>query len=165
MSVGSSIRRVDAVQKVTGEAKYTADLLPRNTLYAKQVHATIANGRVLSIDGDEAQKVEGFVKLLTCFDAPATQFPTPGHPWSVEEKHQDVSDRRLLDDRVRLYGDSIAVVIARTPLAAVKAARLVTAQYEQYAPMLDAKEAIGAQPEHPLHAERPDNVIAHTPRL
>ena len=162
MSVGSSMTRVDAVQKVTGQAKYTADLLPRNTLYAKLVHATIANGRVLSIDGTEAQEVEGFVKLVTCFDAPMTRFPTAGHPWSVEEKHKDICDRRLLDDRVRLYGDHVAVVIARTQLAAVKAARLVKVEYEQYEPLMDAKQAIGADAAHPLHEKYPDNVIAHS---
>ncbi len=161
MSVGTSIPRVDAVQKVTGQAKYTEDLLPRNTLYAKIVHATIANGRVLSIDGSEAERVEGFVKLVTCFDAPQTRFPTAGHPWSVEEKHQDICDRRLLDDRVRLWGDYVAAVIARTPLAAEKAARLVKVEYEEYAPLLSARDAIGAEG-LPLHDSYPDNVIAHS---
>ncbi|MDD3336639.1 MAG: xanthine dehydrogenase molybdenum-binding subunit XdhA [Eubacteriales bacterium] len=161
MSVGESITRVDAVQKVTGQAKYTADLAPKNVLYAKLVHATIANGRVLSIDGGEAEKVNGFVKLVTCFDVPKTQFPTPGHPWSVEKAHQDVSDRTLLSERVRLYGDNIAVVIAQSSLAAAKAARLVKAEYEEYAPLMSAKEAL-AHTEHPLHEEKPDNLIAHS---
>ncbi len=161
MSVGESIQRVDAVQKVTGQARYTADLCPAGALYAKIVHATIAHGRVLSIDGGEAEKVEGFVKLLTCFDAPDTLFPTPGHPWSVEPAHQDVSDRRLLDDHVRLYGDNIAVVIAETALAADKAARLVRASYEEYEPLMSPQEAM-AHTAHPLHAEHPDNVLAHS---
>ena len=78
MSVGKSIPRVDAVQKVTGQAKYTADLAPANALHAKIVHATVTHGLVKSIDGSEAEKVEGFVKLLTCFDAPRTCFPTAG---------------------------------------------------------------------------------------
>lgn len=161
MSVGSAIPRVDAAQKVTGQAKYTADLLPRNTLYAKIVHSTIANGRVLSIDGSEAEKIDGFVKLVTCFDAPESRFPTAGHPWSVEEKHQDICDRRVLDDRVRLWGDYVAAVIARTPLAAAKAARLVKVEYEEYAPLLSAREAISAEGP-PMHDEKADNVIAHS---
>lgn len=160
MGVGSDLIRVDALQKVTGQAKYTADLLPPGALYAKIVHANIANGRVLSIDGGEAEKTPGFVKLVTCFDAPQTRFPTAGHPWSVEEAHQDVRDRRLLDERVRLYGDNVAVVVAKSPLAAEKAARLVKVEYETYPPLLDAKAAIGADDAHPLHEEHPDNVLA-----
>ena len=161
MSVGKSIPRVDAVQKVTGQAKYTADLAPANALHAKIVHATVTHGLVKSIDGSEAEKVEGFVKLLTCFDAPRTCFPTAGHPWSVEPAHQDICDRRLLDDHVRLYGDNIAVVIARTPLAAAKAARLVKVEYEEYEPLLSPREAM-ENTEHPLHEERPDNLIAQS---
>ncbi|MEG1471559.1 MAG: xanthine dehydrogenase molybdenum-binding subunit XdhA [Clostridia bacterium] len=160
MSVGTSIPRVDAVAKVTGQAKYTADLAPKNALHAKIVHATITHGRVLHIDGSEAQQVPGFVKLLTCFDAPQTRFPTAGHPWSVEPAHQDICDRRVLDDHVRLYGDSVAVVIAETSLAAAKAARLVKVAYEEYPPLLSAKEAL-ANTEHPVHEERPNNLIAH----
>ncbi len=161
MSVHSSIPRVDAVAKVTGQAKYTADLVPPNALYAKIVHATITNGLVKRIDGAQAQQVPGFVKLVTCFDAPKTLFPTPGHPWSVEKAHQDVCDRRLLDERVRLYGDNIAVVIARTPLAAAKAARLVRVEYEEYPPLLSPRQALlpGAGA---LHAEKPDNLLARS---
>lgn len=161
MSVGQSIPRVDAVQKVTGQAKYTADLAPKNILHAKVVHATITNGCVLSIDGSEAAKVDGFVKLITCFDVPNTRFPTAGHPWSVEKAHQDICDRPLLSRRVRLYGDDIAVVIAENPLAAAKAARLVKVEYEEYEPLMTVKEAL-AHTEHPLHEERPDNLIAHS---
>lgn len=48
MGVGSSINRVDAWEKVTGQAKYTADLMPQNLYTAKVVHSTIANGWVKS---------------------------------------------------------------------------------------------------------------------
>ena len=161
MSVGQSVRRVDAVQKVTGEAKYTGDLLPAGTLYAKQVLATVANGLVLSVDGEEAKKVPGFIKLITCFDVPDTRYPTAGHPWSVEEKHQDIADRPLLTKRVRLWGDPVAVVIAETRLAAAKAARLVRVEYETYEPLLDPRSAMKST-EHPLHEKYPDNVIAHS---
>lgn len=46
--VGKSVNRVDAYGKVTGEAKYTADLEPKDCLCAKVVHSTIANGLVKS---------------------------------------------------------------------------------------------------------------------
>ena len=108
-SVGKSMKRVDARGKVTGEARYANDLKPKNCLTAKVVHATIANGRVLSIDTSEAEKVPGVVKIVTCFDVPDIEFPTAGHPWSVEPAHQDIADRKLLNERVRLYGDDIAV--------------------------------------------------------
>ena len=122
-SVGQRYDRVDARGKVTGEAKYTADLEPKDCLHAKVIHSTIANGQVKSFHLDEALKVPGVVKIVTCFDVPDYQFPTAGHPWSVEKAHQDIGDRKLLNQRVRLYGDDIAAVVAVDEIASHGAAK------------------------------------------
>ena len=103
--VGKSVVRVDAYDKATGRAKYTDDLCRKNVLIAKVVRSTIAHGYVTSIDTSAAEKIPGVVKIVTCFDVPDIKFPTAGHPWSVEEAHQDVADRRLLNRHVRYYGD------------------------------------------------------------
>lgn len=161
MGVGKSMTRVDAWEKVTGGAKYTADLMPQGLLVAKVVRSTIANGVVKSFDLEEALKVPGVVKIVTCFDVPDIQFPTPGHPWSVETAHQDISDRKLLNTRVRVYGDDIAAVIAENDIAAARAARLVHVEYEEYEPLLTVEEAM-AEGATQLHEEKPGNVIAHS---
>lgn len=161
MAVGDSIKRVDAYEKVTGKAKYTADLEPKNLLIAKVVRSTIANGVVKSFDLSEALKVPGVVKIVTCFDAPDIQFPTPGHPWSVEEAHQDILDRRLLTTRVRTYGDDIAAVIAENEIAAVKAARLVKVEYDEYEPLVTTEAAM-TEGATAVHTEKPDNVLVHS---
>lgn len=153
--------RVDAIEKVTGGAKYTADLEPKGLLVAKVVRSTIANGVVKSFDLEEALAVPGVVKIVTCFDVPDIQFPTPGHPWSVETAHQDIADRKLLNTRVRVYGDDIAAVIAEDEIAANRAARLVKAEYEEYEPMLTVEAAM-AEGATVLHEEKPGNVIAHS---
>lgn len=160
--IGQEKVRVDAYGKVTGEAKYTADLEPRDILHGKVVHSTIANGLVKSFDLTEALAVPGVVKIVTCFDAPDCQFPTAGHPWSVEAKHQDICDRRVLNQRVRLYGDDIAAVIAEDEVAAARAARLVKVEYEEYEPVVTVEKAM-AEGATPLHPDlRKDNVIVHS---
>lgn len=161
MGVGAKTTRVDAYAKVTGEAKYTADLMPEDVLCAKVVHSTIANGWVKGFDLEEAQKVPGVVKIVTCFDVPDILFGTPGHPWSVEKAHQDVQDRKLLNQRVRLYGDDIAAVIAKDEVAAARAARLIRVEYEELPPIPEVEDAMkeGASV---LHEERPDNILAHS---
>ena len=160
--VGQGLNRVDAYGKVTGEAKYSADLEPRDILHGKVIHSTIANGLVKSFDLTEALKVPGVVKILTCFDAPDCQFPTAGHPWSVEAKHQDICDRRVLNQRVRLYGDDIAAVVAENEVAAAQAARLVKVEYEEYEPIVTVKAAMAPEAT-PLHPDiRKDNVIVHS---
>ena len=153
---------MDAYGKVTGEAKYTADLEPKDILHGRVVTSTIANGLVKGFDLTEALKVPGVVKIVTCFDVPDCQFPTAGHPWSVEAKHQDICDRKILNQRVRLYGDDIAAVIAENEVAAAKAARLIKVEYEEYDPIVTVEKAL-APDATPLHPDvRKDNVIARS---
>lgn len=161
MSVGKSIPRVDAYEKVTGRAMYTDDLVPPGALVAKVVRSTIANGLVKSFDLSAAEKVPGVVKILTCFDAPTCTFPTAGHPWSIEPAHQDVADRRLLNQRVRVYGDDIAAVIAEDEVAAARAAALVKAEYEEYDAYVDVNDAM-APGARAIHDEYPANILKHT---
>ena len=161
MEVGRSLVRVDAVDKVTGRAKYTDDLCPRPVLEAAILHSTIANGWVRSMDVSAARALPGVVKVLTCFDVPDIQYPTPGHPWSVETAHQDVSDRKLLNRRVRIYGDDIAAVVAEDLVTARRALKLIRVEYEEYPVALEPEQAM-APGFPPIHAEHPDNVLART---
>jgi xanthine dehydrogenase molybdenum-binding subunit len=161
MSVGESIPRVDAWEKVTGRAKYTDDLVDRNALVGKVLHSTIANGLVTKMDTSEAEKTPGVVKVITCFDVPDFPFPTAGHPWSTDPKHWDPMDRRLLNRRVRLYGDDIAAVIALDEISAARALRAIRVEYEEYPVLLSPEEAMkeGAPL---LHEECPRNILKTT---
>lgn len=162
MAIGDSIKRVDAYGKVTGQARYTADLVPQEAYHASLVRATVANGEVTGFSLARAQAVEGVVAVFTCFDVPDRPFPTPGHPWSVEPAHQDIADRKLLNRRVRVWGDEVAVVVARDRLTAARAAALVEVQYQTYPPLLTPEAAL-AEGATVLHPElRKDNVLAHS---
>ncbi len=161
MYVGKSVQRVDAFDKVTGRAKFTEDLIPQNAYYAKIIHSTIGHGRVLSFDLEEALKVPDVVKIITCFDVPKHSFPTAGHPWSTEESHQDIADRRLLNEHVRYYGDDIAVIIARDEVAAKRAAKKIKVEYEEYEVKTEVFDSM-KDVVHPIHEEFPDNIIKHT---
>jgi len=159
MSVGKSVKRVDAYEKVTGRARYTDDFLDYNPLIAKVLHSTIANGVVKSMDISEAEKVPGVVKIVTCFDVPDICFPTAGHPWSTDPGHQDIADRHLLNKRVRLYGDDIAAVIAEDEVAANQALKKIKVEYEEYEPLLDVMSAMKGAP---LHEAYPNNILKKT---
>ncbi len=161
MEVGRSAKRVDAFDKVTGRAKYTDDLSPKNAYVSRILHSTIAHGRVLHVDTTEALKIKGVVKILTCFDVPDILFSTAGHPWATDPTKQDIADRKLLNEHVRYYGDDIAVVIAEDYVAADRAIRALKVEYEEYPFVLDPIEAMqeGAPV---IHEERPDNVLGHS---
>ncbi len=167
--VGRPIKRVDAADKVTGRAKFTDDLCPKPCLEAKILHSTIGNGRVISIDASEALKVPGVVAVFTCFDVPDIVYPVGGHPWYADRdaSHRDIADRKLLDDRVRIYGDNIGVVVAEATVACDRALKLLKVEYEEWPVVYDPKEslALGAAEggaEHPVQDRKPDNLVAHT---
>ena len=161
MSIGQSVKRVDALDKVTGRAKYTDDLADKGALVAKILHATIAHGQVKSMDVSAAQAIPGVVKVVTCFDVPPYKFPTAGHPWSTDPGHQDVADRLLLTKHIRFYGDDIAAVVAEDEVAAQQALRAIKVEYETFPFVLDVQEAM--KPEAPqLHEEYPGNILNHT---
>jgi xanthine dehydrogenase molybdenum-binding subunit len=161
MGIGKSIKRVDAFDKVTGRARYVDDFQLNNALVGKVLHSTIANGMVTSIDISQAIKLKGVVKIITCFDVPDIKFPTAGHPYSMDPGHQDVADRKLLNQRVRYYGDDIAAVIAKDELTAKKALGLIKVEYKEYEPLTSVEAAL-KKGVKPIHEEYPDNIFAHT---
>ncbi len=162
MYVGKKVTRVDAYDKVIGRTRYTDDLCDKSAYIARILHSTIANGRILSIDTSEAEKIPGVVKVFTCFDLKEKHyFPTAGHPWSTDESHQDVADRLVLTDRVRFYGDDIAAVVAEDEVSAAQALRAIKVEYEEYPFVLDVLDAMKEDPPE-LHEDYPNNILKHT---
>ena len=159
--VGKSEVRVDAFDKATGRTKYYEDLVPADALYVRIKHATIAHGYVKSVDTGEAEKIDGVVKIITCFDVPDIPFPTAGHPWSMDPHHQDVADRHLLNRHVRYYGDDVCAVIADNEVAAMQAVRAIKVEYDELPFVLDVQEAMkDGAPQ--LHERFPNNILSHT---
>ncbi len=161
MVVGKSVKRIDAFDKVTGRTKYTDDLCDKSAYIAKVLHSTITHGKVLSVDTTEAEKIDGVVKIVTCFDVPKVYFPTAGHPWSTDVSHQDVADRLLLTDTVRFYGDDIAAVVAENEVAAQQALKAIKVEYEEYPFVLDVQEAMSDTAPQ-LHESFPNNILGHS---
>jgi len=162
-TVGSSVKRLDAFDKVTGRTKYTSDLIPANALTAKVLHSTIANGVVRRIDFKKAAALSGVVKVVTCFDVPDIQFTTSGNPWTIDPAWRDIQDRKLLNRRVRYRGDDIAAVIAVDELTARRALELIEVEYEEFPAVFNAREAI-KDVRIPVHDEFPDNLVGYNER-
>lgn len=158
MGIGKELVRLDAVEKVTGSAKYVEDLVPSNALVAVALHSTIANGIVKRMDISKAQTSEGVELVVTCFDVPGRKYATAGHPSSLDNEHGDIKDKTLLSRRVRYYGDDIAAVVADNRLNALKALEKIIVEYEIYQPLLTPEDAVGN--DNHLHEEYPGNELA-----
>jgi xanthine dehydrogenase molybdenum-binding subunit len=150
MAVGKSVRRVDAVAKVTGRARYTDDFFIPGMLVARYLRSTIAHGRVTKIDTGKAQQLPGVEAVFTYEDVPQNKFATAGHPYSLDPAHKDVEDRLLLTRDIRYWGDEIAVVVAENTIVLQEALKLIEVAYEEYKPLV-APEAVLAEGAREIH--------------
>ena len=123
--------RVEGPLKVTGSARYTADVQMPGTLWLAYARSPRPHARILSVDTSAAKQVPGVHAVLTGADIGDVRF-----------------GRRLLDwpalarERVRMVGDRVAAVAAETRDAAEEAARLVDVEYEDL-PLVSLDNALG----------------------
>src|SRR5438876_921102 len=108
-AIGQPISRFDGRLKVTGAARYTADILLADATHAAIVHSTIANGRTVSIDTTAAEKAPGVFAVFTHRTMPRMN-PTP-KPWSHLHPHGQ-SYLPLEDDQIHYAGQPVALVVA-----------------------------------------------------
>jgi xanthine dehydrogenase molybdenum-binding subunit len=156
--VGQSVQRLDAIEKVTGKARYAEDYFERDMLVGKVLRSPHAHALVKRIDADRARALPGVEAVILPGDLPARKFGTAGHPWSLDPGHRDIQDRLILTDKARFVGDAIAAVVAVDLLTAEKALGLIEVEYEVLPFVLTPEDAM--KPGAPtLHEERPDNVL------
>ena len=151
MAIGKSVKRVDAVAKVTGRAKYTDDFYMPGMLVAKYLRSTMAHGRVKKIDTRKARELPGVEAVFTYEDVPKSLYATAGHPYSLDPAHKDVEDRLLLTEHVRYWGDEIAIVVAENNIVLQEALKLIEVEYETYEPLVDPQTSL-AKGAREIHA-------------
>jgi len=131
--VGKSLPRVDAADKVTGRAKFTADLHFTNSLCGKILTSPIAHGRIVSIDTAKAEALRGVKLVLTGKDVPDITY-------GINPPRYD--EHVLAKEKVRHVGDEVAAVIAVDEPTAEKAASLIEVRYEELPAVFDPEQAV-----------------------
>ncbi|EPE99798.1 xanthine dehydrogenase family protein molybdopterin-binding subunit [Rhizobium grahamii] len=132
--IGTARTRVDGPQKVTGGARYAADFNQPGQAYAVIVSSTIGLGTVTDIDSTSAEKMPGVIAVISHRNA--ERLPYLPHraiidPASGERLHV------LQDDKVRFYGQPVAVVVADSIDHAERAAAELRISYEAQQPLTD----------------------------
>jgi xanthine dehydrogenase YagR molybdenum-binding subunit len=122
MSIGEPIPRLDGPIKVTGEARYTADVQTENMLHGVLVTAAIPAGKVIDFDKTDALAEAGVIRVLTHEDMPASKCAISGPPFAY-------SFLPMQDNEIRHQGQPIALVLGETLEAAEAGAGKVHVRY------------------------------------
>ena len=147
--IGSPVARPDARAKVTGAARYPADLRRPGMLYCKAVFAGRPSARIERIDTQRALALPGVVAVLTSADVPFNRY-------GLIDADQEV----LCSERVRYVGDRVALVVAQSAEIATAGAALIAVTYADLPVLCDPLAAL--EPDAPLvHPERGSNVLLH----
>ena len=148
--IGTSPVRSDGAPKVKGEFAYSSDLSAPGMLWGHTLRSPHAHARIRSIDLGDALTLPGVHAVLTHDDIPGDK------RFGLEFRDQPV----LAIDRVRYFGEAVAIVAADHPEQARRAAERVRVDYEPLELVTDMERAT-AQPE--LHPDRP--TMGHGYRL
>ena len=152
--VGTFQARPDAVEKVTGKAKFTDDLSFDEMLHGAVKRSDVPHAIVLSIDVTRAVGLAGVRAVLTAEDIPGEHYHglvIPDWPILVG-----------VGERVRYVGDAVAIVAAESRDIAQQAIALIDVQYDLQPVISDPIQAL--QPGAPVLHTRPDLSENHRPK-
>jgi xanthine dehydrogenase molybdenum-binding subunit len=136
--VGKSVKRVDTLGKVTGQARYAGDLSLPGMLHAKIKRSDIAHARIKRIDADKARALPGVKAVLTHHDVPRVLHYGSPHPRSASV----TKDQYILDNKVRYWGEGVAAVAAVSEEIAEEALDLIEVEYEKLPAAFTVEEAL-----------------------
>lgn len=114
-SVGQRVTRVEGHAKVTGQARYSADIRLPGQLYARVLRSPHPHARIRHIDSSAAEQLDGVHAVISNVNAPSISW---------------YEDSQLFDSTVRFVGDEVAAVAADSEEIARDAAALIEVDYE-----------------------------------
>ena len=136
--IGTATSRIDGRAKVTGAAKYAAEVTAPGLVYGFVVTSTIAKGRIAGIEASEALRVAGVLDVLTHENRPSMARATEAYRDETAPE-QGEPFRPLYDDRIHFNRQPVALVVAEDWETARFAAALVRVEYRQEAHATDLR--------------------------
>ena len=145
--VGGYVPMVDGPEKVSGRAKYTADLIAPQMLAGRIYRSPYAHAEITDLDISQAAKLPGVVAIVTGADC--------AHTFGVLPIAR--SEHPLARDKVRCKGEPVAAVAAIDAATAEQAIRLIRMNVRELPAYFTAQAAVAADA-IPIHAKKPGNL-------
>ena len=134
INIGKSVTRIDGLIKVTGKAKYIADLSRPDMLFAKILLSNRAHANIIRIDTSKAEKYPGVAAIVTGKDA------------SIQRYGLYLRDRLIFaNDRVRHIGEPLAAVAAISEKVANEALQLIDVTYQDLPEVFNVEDALKSE--------------------
>jgi xanthine dehydrogenase YagR molybdenum-binding subunit len=129
--IGAPVTRIDGLLKVTGKARFAAEVVVDNMAYAALAFSGIARGLITVLDTAEAEAAPGVVLVMTYRNAPRMKLP----PMMNQSPNGGAQSSLpvMQDDQIHWNGQPIALVLAETQEQADHAASLIRISYDKMA--------------------------------
>jgi len=145
--VGTRPLRPDGVDKVTGRAKFGADIHLPNMLIGKVLRSPHAHARIRSIDTHKARALPGVKAVITSADF--ADLPSEFIPaGEMMVNYRDMTRNILAREKALYEGHAVAAVAATTEAIAAQALTLIEVDYEVLPHVMDVAQAM--EPDAPL---------------
>ena len=129
--LGDYIPQLNSWDKVTGSLRYGIDIYIENMCFAKVLRSPYSHAIIKSIDSSEAEAMHGVVCVCTSKDINGENL--------VKYIVQDY--RAIADNKVRYWGEPVAIVVAKTEDIATEALSKIKVNYEELPAVFDPFEA------------------------
>ena len=140
--IGKRPIRPDGVDKVTGRAKFGADLHLPGMLIGRVLRSPHAHARILSINTEKAAALPGVKAVVTGSDFP----PAPPPVWQAAGEtpvnFRDLARNVMARDKTLYDGHAVAAVAATNAMIAEEAMNLIEVDYEVLPHVIDVREAM-----------------------
>jgi xanthine dehydrogenase molybdenum-binding subunit len=153
--VGKRLPAIDAIEKATGEGKFTVDIKLPRMLYGKILRSPYPHAKIIHIGTAKAERLDGVRAVITSKDTPMIPTTCYPPPHSVED------DQIFADEKVRYVGDRVAAVAAESEKIAEEALSRIEVEYEELPAVFDPEE--GMRPNAPHIHEEAERNIARKP--
>lgn len=149
--IGRSLKRKDLDRKIDGSLIYGADLNIdrdiKDLQYIAVKKSPYAHAIIKRIDTGEARELEGVTCILTHENVPDIKFTTAAQVYPEPSPY----DTRILNEKVRYYGEPVAIVAAENKKIAEKAKEKIKVYYEKLPVILDPEESLESKVK--IHAD------------
>lgn len=137
--VGRSVKRKEDNRLLTGRGKFTDDIDLPGQLYCVVLRSPYAHANIASIDVSEALALEGVVAVMTGAEAALISEPIPP---AIDLATKHAKPYAIAVDKVRYFGEPVAVIAATSRYIAEDALELIDVDYEELPALTSIAQAM-----------------------